>query len=383
MAVTIGQDALGNAIITGDNNQTFVFYGLKELHPELVADIQSGRKRAADIPEAVPLPALTLAIDFEDDTRTQWKIAARRATGPPVERSAATPWRDDPAFDEALDIFWRLSRIPAERPEDAARLSAAAHRIGDGLALALGAEETAFLIATSRGDPPPPLLVIDSSDDAILALPWELIRVDGKFAVHDGRLDVARSVPEENSPFLCRPAAPVGLLVNISAPDGSGLDYERESYAIVRALHEHLGVVINEMGEVDDLVEGLRRSNPAPIGVHFSGHGGPGTLVFEDEYGGAKPVDIRGLLTEIRRRAPDRLPRFFFLACCHGGDPVASNGSRHGLPATATALHRDGITQIVAYFGPVLDDLSTRAERTFYADLADGADTRRSADGQV
>jgi hypothetical protein len=312
MAVTIGHDAFGNAIITGDNNQTFVFYGLKELHPELIADIQSGRKRAADIPEAVPLPALTLAIDFEDDTRTQWKIGARRATGVPVERSTAAPWRDDPAFDDALDIFWWLSRVPTEMPEDAARLNAAAHRIGDGLALALTAEETAFLVPVSRGDPPPPLLVIDSNDDRILALPWELIRLDGQFAVRDGRLDVARSVPGENAPFLSAPAAPVSLLVNISAPDGSGLDYERESYAIVRALHEHLGVVINEMGEVDDLVEGLRRGNPAPIGVHFSGHGGPGTLVFEDEYGGTKPVEIGGLLTEIRRRAPDRLPRSSF-----------------------------------------------------------------------
>ena len=89
MAVTIGRDAFGNAIITGDNNQTFVFYGLKELPSELIADIESGRKRAADVPEAVPLPALILAINFEDDTRTQWKIAARRATGVPVERSAA------------------------------------------------------------------------------------------------------------------------------------------------------------------------------------------------------------------------------------------------------------------------------------------------------
>src|SRR5580693_5427415 len=81
---------------------------------------------------------------------------------------------------------------------------------------------------------------------------------------------------------------------------------------------------------------------------------------------------IGELLTEIRRRAPDRVPRFLYLACCHGGDPVALNGDRRGLPATATALHRDGITQVVAYFGPVLDDLSTRAERAFYADLADG-----------
>ncbi len=376
MAVTIGQDALGNAIVTGDNNQTFVFYGVEKLPPELLADILNGRKKAADIPEAVPLPALTLAISFKDNAREQWTIGARRAAGAPVTRDLAAPSCNDLGFEEALDTFWRLSRVPVEKPEDAARLNAAAQRIGEGLALALSAEEIAFLIAASRGDPPPPLLVIESDDDRILALPWELIRLDGTFGVRDGRLDVARSVPAETAPVLSKPAAPMSLLVNISAPEGSGLDYERESYAIVRALHEHLGVVINEMGEVDDLVEGLRRGNPAPIGVHFSGHGGPGTLVFEDEYGDAKPVEIGELLTEIRRRAPDRVPRFLYLACCHGGDPVALNGDRRGLPATATALHRDGITQVVAYFGPVLDDLSTRAERAFYADLADGRRTR-------
>jgi tetratricopeptide (TPR) repeat protein len=376
MAVTIGQDAFGNAIVTGDNNQTFVFYGIEKLPPELLADILSGRKRAADIEEAVPLPALTLTVEFEDDTRTQWKVAARRATGVPVTRSAVAPWRDDSAFEEALDSFWRLSRMSVEKPEGAARLNAAARRIGEGLALALSAEERAFLIAAARGDPPPPLLVIESDDDRILALPWELIRLDSSFAVHDGRLDVARSVPGENAPKLSKPAAPVSLLVNISAPERSGLDYERESYAIVRALHEHLGVVINEMGEVDDLVEGLRRANPPSVGVHFSGHGGPGTLVFEDEYGASKPVEIRELLAEIRRRAPERLPRFFFLACCHGGDPVTPAGDNKGLPAAATALHRDGITQVVGYFGPVLDDLATRAERAFYAELANGRRTR-------
>src|SRR5271167_4359724 len=280
MAVTIGQDALGNAIITGDNNQTFVFYGVEKLPPEVLADILNGRKKAADIPEAAPLPALTLAVEFEDETRTQWKIAARRATGVSIVRSAAAPSRDDPAFEEALDSFWRLSRMPVEKPEDAALLNTAAHRIGEGLAHALSAEEKAFLITAARGDPPPPLLVIESDDDRILALPWELIRLDGRFAVHDGRLDIARSVPGENAPVLSKPAAPVSLLVNISAPERSGLDCERESYAIVRALHEHLGVVINEMGEVDDLIAGLRRGDPPPLGIHFSGHGGLGTLVF-------------------------------------------------------------------------------------------------------
>ena len=114
--VAIGQDALGNTIFTGDNNQTFVFYGVEKLPPELLADILGGRKRAADIPEAVPLPALTLAIDFADDTRAQWKIEAQRATGDPVAREVAAPWRDDPAFDEALTISGGSRACPSKSP---------------------------------------------------------------------------------------------------------------------------------------------------------------------------------------------------------------------------------------------------------------------------
>src|SRR5271167_3750324 len=129
-----------------------VFYGVEKLPPEVLADILNGRKKAADIPEAAPLPALTLAVEFEDETRTQWKIAARRATGVSIVRSAAAPSRDDPAFEEALDSFWRLSRMPVEKPEDAALLNTAAHRIGEGLAHALSAEEKAFLITAARGD---------------------------------------------------------------------------------------------------------------------------------------------------------------------------------------------------------------------------------------
>src|ERR1700739_573452 len=103
MAITVGQNADGNAFITGNNNQTFVFYGLKEIPPELVADIQSGRKIVGDVPEAVPLPALTLSIGFKDDTRTQWEIAARRVSGDAVRRKLPAPWQDDPTFEDALD----------------------------------------------------------------------------------------------------------------------------------------------------------------------------------------------------------------------------------------------------------------------------------------
>ena len=269
-SVTIGRDALGNAIVTGSNNLTFVFFGMEQVPADLVEALQSGRLRPAAAPGAVPLPALTLAIAFADDARTQWQITARRATGDPVMRRGPTPWQADAAFEPLLDAFARLACTPAETAEDAARLQAAAHRLGDALAGVLSADEAVFLVAAARGDPPPPLLVIESDDDRVLALPWELIRLDDRFAVRDGRLDVARSVPVSAAPVLSPPAAELSLLVNVSAPERSGLDYERESYLIVRALHEHLGVVVNEMGEVDDLVDGLR-GEPTPLGVHFSG----------------------------------------------------------------------------------------------------------------
>src|SRR4051794_6308171 len=200
--VKIGQDASGNAIVTGDNNLTFVLVGTKEIPDDLLAALKSGRLNPADAPNAVPLPALTLVITFTDGARTQWRITARRATGDPAVRDLTVPWQDDPGLEPSLAAFWQLSRERIEKPEDTARLDAAAHRIGDALARTLSDEEAAFLLAAARGDPPPPLLVIESNDDGILALPWELMRLDGHFAVRDGRLDIARSVPVGEAPML-------------------------------------------------------------------------------------------------------------------------------------------------------------------------------------
>ena len=82
--------------------------------------LKSGRLRPADVPGAVPLPALTLAIEFADDSQTQWRITARRATGDSVSRTEAVPWHGDAAFAPAFETFWRLSRSPAQKAEDGA-----------------------------------------------------------------------------------------------------------------------------------------------------------------------------------------------------------------------------------------------------------------------
>src|SRR5207248_7537000 len=76
----------------------------------------------------------------------------------------------------------------------------------------------------------------------------------------------------------------------------------------------------------------------------------------------------------------ERFPRFFYLACCHGGDPPSLSKGRDpgqgGIAASATALHRERVTQVVAYFGPVYDSQSTQAEAAFYREIARGRRTR-------
>jgi tetratricopeptide (TPR) repeat protein len=237
------------------------------------------------------------------------------------------------------------------------------------------------LIEAAAGDLPP-FLVIESEDDLILALPWELIRLEGTYVVHSGRLDVGRCVPVSGQPpVLSPPSDTVKLLVNVSAPIGAPpLNYEAESYLITRALQHQVDILVNEMGEVQDLIDGLKIPPPA-LGVHFSGHGGPATLVFENEFGEEDIVSVHDLLTRIRQQVGER-PRFFYLACCHGGDAPsllqqrAGKIEQSGIAATATELHREGVTQVVGYFGPVYDRLSTWAETAFYREIARGRRTR-------
>src|SRR5262249_39718724 len=156
---------------------------------------------------------------------------------------------------------------------------------------------------------------------------------------------------------------PFTLVVNVSAPvDGSALHYETESYRLTRALTEHCPMTPTELGTLDDLIETVQRHKPT--GVHFSGHGGPGVLLFEDEDGAAARCRVKELADRLGREGRERPPPFFYLACCHGNDVGEDAAS------AAALLHREGVTQVVGYSGPIVDELSTRAEETLYAALA-------------
>jgi hypothetical protein len=54
--VTIGRDAYGNVIVTGDNNLALILPGLDKIPDDLLAALKSGQIRPADVEGAVPLP---------------------------------------------------------------------------------------------------------------------------------------------------------------------------------------------------------------------------------------------------------------------------------------------------------------------------------------
>ena len=67
---------------------------------------------------------------------------------------------------------------------------------------------------------PRPLITLRSADDVLLSLPWEVLHHDASFLVRDGRVDLARSTPDDVGPGALVPDPPevFKLVVNVSAP---------------------------------------------------------------------------------------------------------------------------------------------------------------------
>ncbi len=287
-------------------------------------------------------------------------------------RTVKPPWKVDNQFWRAHHFYDRLTREPVFTDSDRTDLFGRATTLGSLLFEILFDEEgkerlrQAMIPGRSR-----PLITIRSDDDALLALPWELLCQNGSFLLKDARVDVARSTAGEVGPeaLLREPDRMLSLVVNVSAPEGSGLDYEGESYRVTKALTEQCRFVPTELGTVEDLVETVRVEKP--LAIHFSGHGAPAALVFEDDEGRADVVPIHDLLLKLRTRIEGPLPPLFYLASCHGNDTGGSKAE-----TSAASLHREGVPQVVGYDGPIVDELSTRAEVAFYRALAEGGTTR-------
>ncbi|MCP4694616.1 MAG: aminopeptidase P family protein, partial [Desulfobacterales bacterium] len=253
-----------------------------------------------------------------------------------------------------------------------------ATRIGTDLAAVLDDQGRQTILAAMNRDAIPLLRIVVDGDlaDRVLALPWELLHLDGRFPVKEARLDIVREISVPNAPGLEAPSSAFKVLVHIAAPEdeeGQGaLMYEEEAYRLVLSMQRAAedAVAFSDLGSVRDLIRAVRGIDPTV--VHFTGHGEPGALLFENEMGEKEEIPISDLLDEMRASAVDgqpALPRVFYLASCYGASgaaaaaPAATGykqlselGAVKGEgPSTAATLQREGCPAVVAYFGPVGD----------------------------
>ena len=294
-------------------------------------------------------------------------------------RQVPLPWRKDKRFGIAHLGFSKLHRHPVTKGAARTELFRHARTLGSLLFDALFDEADAARLDKQIGpDRPRPVIQVRSDDALLLSLPWELLHRDNVFLVRQGCIDLVRTTPTEvaGTTLLKEPKTPFKLVVNVSAPEGSHLSYEAESYRIMLATAEHCLMAATELGTLADLVETVERE--APTGVNFSGHGKPGALLFESDEGLDHLVPVHEVLDALRRRLPDdrRLPPFFYLATCHGNEPARLEQHEPGSSSAAVQLHQAGVTEVVGYSGPIVDELSTRAEEALYEAIAEGLPTR-------
>lgn len=229
--------------------------------------------------------------------------------------------------------------------------------------------------------------------DAAMLLPWEMISVDGLLPVGDGRLHLVREVVVPGGSSLPDDVGKPRVVAHVATPKGSGiaeLDLEAASYRIARALAPLEGFVrFTDWGTLDDLGEAVRSLGVAPTILHFSGHGRPGELLFEDEDGGPAWVGIDSLCERLSVATDGTLPAAIWLSCCYGaGTVVAPSKGARDLAAdvanapelvrqasVASELHRRGVAQVLGYFGPVSDPLAARLDCDLFEALVESGHT--------
>lgn len=79
----------------------------------------------------------------------------------------------------------------------------------------------------------------------------------------------------------------------------------------------------------------------------------------------------------LRRQLVDerRLPPFVYLASCHSNEPAGPERDEPASASAAVQLHLAGLPEVVGYFGPIVDELSTRVEDALYDAIAEGLPT--------
>lgn len=361
--------------------------------PAWFADLAEPARRA----HAAAERDFTIALTAEPD-RWTFRAAGAESSHPP------------PDLGDDLAALRRLAGhgIPVDaagQPLPEARSTEAALR---DLALRVGSFLTALLPDAARaaldglaasaatGGPALCRLRVDgSAADAALLLPWELLTPDSeRFPVAAGELHLVREAhrPGLEDAVLPEPPPPLAVVAHLAAPEGEGLaelHLEDAAFRMAVALDRiRPRTRFTELGTLDDLAAAVREVRPTLL--HFSGHGEPGHLVFEDQAGGPHRVPVNLLLGRLRQ-AMETLPRAVWLSCCYGAGkpeeaspspaaatpPALTGAAREwGMSAPESAslcadLHRAGIPQVLGYFGPVPDALAVEVDRRLFEGLAE------------
>jgi hypothetical protein len=196
-------------------------------------------------------------------------------------------------------VLLDLAANPGDRLTDALLSLQAKERLIRAVHAALGGEPPLLLLqvrsATGGED-------AELRADRALALPWELLRLEGRFPVEEGILDVAREAVVSGAPGLTAPDKPLSLVATVAAPiDATRLDYEEEMYRLWHALGEEKEdqrLLVTDLGTLDELVREVKRVHP-PV-IHFTGHGKPGVLLFEDEAALRDEVPVSEFVRRLR-----------------------------------------------------------------------------------
>ena len=134
-----------------------------------------------------------------------------------------------------------------------------------------------------RADEDNKLLTISTSDPAILALPWELLRDSaGTYLVHEPDISIRRRFAGAGGgrrPFKVKRKDRLRMLFAISRPQEAGfIDPRAEAIAVMDAITKsaagRIEVEFLRPATLDNLVERLEDKNKPQIDiVHFDGHG--------------------------------------------------------------------------------------------------------------
>lgn len=102
-----------------------------------------------------------------------------------------------------------------------------------------------------------------------------------------------------------------------------------------------------------------------------------GALLSESDEGRDHEVSVDRVQEVLRRQLVDerRLPPFVYLASCHGNEPAGPERDEPASASAAVQLHLAGLPGVVGYFGPIVDELSTRVEDALYDAIAEGLPT--------